>query len=256
MNSKIKKVSVYLALFIMLLSWVSLPIKAKEKQVKSNIANTWLFVPKAGQSNKFEKAFKKHIAFRKSKKDPRTWQVYQAEMGANMDTYYVRYCCVSWPDIDEYTTWATKAKVSKNWLKNVSKFVAHYELNRSETDFKNSNWSKDLKYKYVGVTNYKVKMGHYEEVTKDREIFSKAAKKENWPYNWSWSDNINGTGGMSLAIPYMNYSAMTPPETKFSEMLAKYLGSEDKAKKVLDRWRTHFESISYNIYVLRDDLSM
>jgi len=39
-------------------------------------------------------------------------------------------------------------------------------------------------------------------------------------------------------------------------MLAKHLGNKEKAKKLLSRWSSHFKSVSYNVYVLREDLSM
>jgi len=61
---------------------------------------------------------------------------------------------------------------------------------------------------------------------------------------------------MTLAIPYISYWAMAPPEIKFSEMLAKHLKSKQKAKEVLKSWLSHFKEISYNIYLLREDLSM
>jgi hypothetical protein len=252
MIKKLKTTAFYLSVFFLLMSWSPLPVSAEEK----NISNVWVFVPKAGQSADFEKAFKKHIAYRKSMNDPRTWQVYQADMGEHMNAYIVRACCDSWSDLDSYRQWNTKSKASKDWTKNVSKYVASFERNRSEADLKNSNWPADVKYQYVGVNTYKLKLGHYEELMKDKKIISDAAKKENWPYNWFWDDNINGKLEMSLAIPYINYGSMAPPEVKFSEMLAKHLGSKKKAKEVLKRWSSHFKSISYNVYVLREDLSM
>jgi hypothetical protein len=255
MTKTIKAIPFYFSLFILLMSWVSVPINAEEKKLEKNISTTWVFVPKAGQSADFEKAFKKHGAYRKSMKDPRTWNVYKADMGSKMNAYIVRSCCESWSDLDDYRQWHTKSKVIENWRKNVGKYVAHFERNRSEADFKNSNWPADLKYKYVGVNTYKVKLGHYEALEKDKKTFSDAAKKENWPYNWFWDVNVNGQSKINLAIPYMNYGDMAPPEVKFSEMLAKHLGSEKKAKEVLKRWSSHFESILYNVYVLREDLS-
>ena len=121
-----------------------------------------MFVPKAGQSADFEKAFLTHIAYRKSMNDPRTWQVYQADVGENMNAYLVHACCDSRLDLDDYRQWNTKSKASENWAENVSKYIAHYEHNRSEADLKNSNWPEGVKYKYVGVNTYKLKLGHSE----------------------------------------------------------------------------------------------
>jgi len=249
MTKNIRAVSFCFSLLILLVSWTSIPVKAEENKLEKNISNVWVFVPKLGQSAEFEKAFKKHVAYRKSMNDPRTWRVYQADMGPHMNAYIVRACCESWSDLDDYRQWNIESKASENWIENVSKYIAHFERNRSEADLENSHWP-------VGVNSYKLKLGHFKALAKDKKILSDAAKKENWPYNWFWDDSINGKLEMNLAIPYVNYGAMTPPEIKFSEMLAKHLGSEEKAKEVLKRWPSHFKSISYNIYVLREDLSM
>lgn len=256
MTKNIKALPLYFSLLILLMSWISVPINAKETKSEKNISNAWVFVPNAGQSANFEKAFKKHVAYRKSMNDPRTWKVYQADMGSRMNAYIVRACCDSWSDLDDYRQWSIKAKTSENWNDNVNQYIAHFERNRSEGDLINSHWPADVKYKYVGVNSYKLKLGHYKELMEDKKVISDAAKKENWPYHWFWADSVNGKLEMSLAIPYMNYSAMAPPEIKFSKMLAKHLGSEEEAKKLLKRWSSHFKSISYNVYVLREDLSM
>tara|TARA_R110001592_G_scaffold183834_2_gene427573 strand:+ start:690 stop:1460 length:771 start_codon:yes stop_codon:yes gene_type:complete len=256
MTKKLKGLSFYIPLFIFLICWVSVPVNAEEKKVEKNVSNVWIFVPKAGQSADFEQALKKHITYRKSMNDPRTWHVYQADMGSHMNAYIVRHCCESWSNLDDYRQWNTKSKATENWGENVSKYITHFEHHRSEADLKNSNWPADVKYKYVGVNNYELKLGHYEALAKDKKTMSDAAKNGNWPYNWFWEDNVNGKLEMSLAIPYINYGAMAPPEVKFSEMLAKQLNSKKKAKELLKNWSSHFKSITYNVYVLREDLSM
>lgn len=256
MTKATKAISFYFSLFIFLMSWVLVPVNAEEKKVEKNVSNVWIFVPKAGQSADFEKALKKHIAYRKSMHDPRTWHVYQADMGPHMNAYIIRHCCESWSDLDDYRQWNIKSKATENWRENVSKYIAHFERHRSEADLKNSNWPADVNYKYVGVNTYILKLGHREALAKDKKIMSDAAKEGNWPYNWFWEDDVNGKSGISLAIPYINYGAMAPPEVKFSEMLAKQLNSKKKAKELLKKWSSHFKSISYNVYVLREDLSM
>jgi len=250
------KRAIVLPLLMILFAWISLPANAEQKNAIKNIANVWIFIPKQGHVNDFTEAFKKHITFRKSMHDPRSWQVYTPNMGENMNTYIVRYCCDSWANLDDYEQWSTESKASQHWQKNVAKYVDRFEHHRSEVDFKNSNWASKLEYKYVGVTHYIIKQGHYSALNEDKKLLSDAAKKQNWPFNWSWSDSIDGKASMNLAIPYINYAAMTPPETKFSEILAKHLNSKKKAKKLLKRWSSHFDSTSYNVYEHRKDLSM
>lgn len=256
MTKKLKAISFYFSLFIFLMTCVSVPVNAEEKKLDKIITTMWVFYPKAGKAAEFEKAFKKHVEYRKSMKDPRKWSVYQADMGPKMDAYLVRSCCDTWAELDDYREWNIKSKASENWRENVSEYVAHYERSRSEADFENSHWPADVKYKYVGVNTYRLKLGHSAERAKDKKTLSDAAKSENWPYNWFWDESINGKMEMNLAIPYMSYGAMAPPEVKFSQMLAKHLGDKEKAKKLLSRWSSHFKSVSYNVYVKREDLSM
>jgi hypothetical protein len=248
-----KNKPLYITLLVILMSWLALPAFAADKSDK-NISVVWSFVPKDGKVAEFEAGFKKHIAYRNAKNDPRHWRVYMQEMGGNLDTYYVRFCCVSWADIDEYKQWSSKAETGQNWNDNVNQFIANYRMDRSEIDLENSNWANDVEFKYVGVTSYNVKLGHGKALAEDKKIMSEAAKAQNWPYHWSWSDNINGKHRISLAVPYKSYAEMAPIETKFSKILAKHLKSEKKAKQLLERWISHFDSISYNIYKLRDDL--
>jgi hypothetical protein len=37
-------------------------------------------------------------------------------------------------------------------------------------------------------------------------------------------------------------------------MMTKHFGDSAKAEETIQRWRSHFESVHYNIYALRPDL--
>jgi hypothetical protein len=89
---------------------------------------------------------------------------------------------------------------------------------------------------------------------RDIKLFSGVANASHWPYSWCWSQDVGSEGNMSLAIPYKNWTAMAIHEQEFSEMTAKHLKNNRKANKLFERWKSHFDTIEYNIYVLRADL--
>ena len=202
----------------------------------------------------WKKALKKHVQHRKELKDPREWRFYSRVLGDDLDQIAIRSFGFGWQGMDSYQDWSKEKNPQKHWNKYVDKYVANYQHYMSVIDTENSHWGPDVEYKYVGLTSYKVKMGHWTAVNEDKKIMSDAAKAQNWPFNWSWAENVSGQGNLSLAVPFENWASMAPAEMKFSEVLAKHLGDADKAKELFERWSSHFESTSYDIYVLGDDL--
>ncbi|AZG36286.1 MULTISPECIES: hypothetical protein [Shewanella] len=223
---------------------------------KESLSDSWIMTPKDGKSMEFEQAFKKHVARRAELNDPRSWRVYVPVLGDELDRYVIRSCCFGWQGFDEYRQWSEDKDPMTDWQKNVDKLVDKYEHYFSMMDMDNSKWADELTYKYVGVTHYTVKQGHWRAMEEDKKILSEAAKVQKWPYSWSWESSVGGASVLMLAVPYKSYAEMEPPETGFAKMLAMHLGSEDKAKQTLERWASHFESTHYALYEWREDLSM
>ncbi len=247
MNKKI-----FLPLLTSLLGFILVvPASLAEPQV---LAESFVFTPKTDKVEEFEKALKKHAKHRNELEDPWKWRMYSPVLGDDLDKIAVRTFGFGWADKDTYREWSMKKNPQKHWNKNVDKYVANYAHYMSVIDKENSHWGPDVEYKYVGVTTYKIKMGHRSAVNEDKKIMSEAAKANNWPFNWEWSEAVSGSGVLMLAVPYKNWASMEPGETKFAEVLAKHLGSEDKAKEMFERWSSHFESVGYDLYALRDDL--
>ncbi|NQZ90642.1 MAG: hypothetical protein HRT54_24035 [Colwellia sp.] len=57
MTKKLKALSFYFSLSILLMSWVSVPVNAEANKLEKNISNFWMFVPK--QDN--QPILKKHF---------------------------------------------------------------------------------------------------------------------------------------------------------------------------------------------------
>ena len=255
MNTKISKIII----FIFITSFLITPYitYAAEEEKQPSLADSWIVTPKAGKNSDFEKAFKKHIKFRAKKGDPRVWQTYVPTIGDNLNSYIIRSCCIKWEDIDSYAVWSEKNKIQENWDKNVDKYVATYSHHYNQLDFENSRWpEKDDHFKLFAVTSYKTKVGSGKKIEQSKKKISDYAKKMKWSYSWSWSWGIGGSSNLNLVVPYANYAGITPPKKGFAQVLSDHLGSEAKAQEVLDSWNDNFESTSYSIYQLRDDLSM
>jgi hypothetical protein len=240
--------------------WLFLPLllgaftlQAQEKEL---LAEMWQMEPKAGMDQAFEKSFKEHIDHRQKLGDPRSWQVYMPVLGNKLNQYLIRSCCFEWKDMDSYQQWTKDKDPMTHWNKNVDGKVSHYGHYMSTMDMENSHWPENVVANYVGVTYYKIKPGHWKALTEAVKTISNVAKQHKWPYHWSWSYSVGGEPGMHLAIPYENYTKMTPPEQKFNALMVKHLGSEDKAAAFWKDWASHFETTHYNIYQHNKELSM
>lgn len=243
--------SAFTVLFTMLLAT---PAAMAEEKSPEILAETWVMVPMQGKAADLEMALKKHAAHRVELKDPRQWNLYSSVFGDNLDMIAARSFGFTWSDMDSYRDWNNEKKPGEHFNEFVLPTTKNTEHYLSVIDMANSHWGADVEYNYVGVSTYQVKMGHQGAMEEDIKLFSDVAKSSNWPYNWSWAQSVTGKGNFSLAVPYKTWAAMAPPEQKFSEMMAKHLGSAEKAKEVFERWQSHFDSISYDVYVLRTDL--
>lgn len=250
-NSILKGLGLSLAILL------SFTLTLQAAEVKPDaLADVWVMTPNAGQEAQFEAAFKKHVQFRIDKGDSRDWKVYRPAIGTGMDRYIVRYCCTKWKDVDAYQKWQADNKILENWYANVDQYVGRYEHFYSRVDFANSHWPEEEGYRYFAVTDYRVKMGQWKEVTAVKKQLSDSAKAMKWPYSWAWGQKIGGKGGLSLVIPYRNYAEMTPPEKTFAQALAKHMKSEEKAEELLEDWSDNFKSTTYTVYRLVDEMSM
>lgn len=223
---------------------------------KESLSESWIMDLKDGKAMEFEQAFKTHVAHRAELKDPRSWRVYVPVLGDELDRYVIRSCCFGWQGLDEYRQWTKDKNPMTDWQQNVDILVDKYEHYLSVVDEDNSQWADEVKYQFVGVTHYKVKQGHWQAMEADKKMLSEAAKTQKWPYSWSWGASVGGEGSITLAVPYQSYAQMEAPEPGFAKMLATHLGDEDKAKEVLQRWSSHFDSTHYALYEWREDLSM
>jgi hypothetical protein len=229
---------------------------ATAQEKPADLADVWVMVPNAGQSTQFEAAFRKHLNYRKNNGDTRQWNTYTPVVGSDLNHYIVRFCCTKWAEVDRYVKVQEKGKMSDDWNNNVAKYIKRYEHYYARLDFANSNWPAKSDFNFFAVTRYQQKMGTAGSVSEGKKALSGYAKAMKWPYSWSWSEQIGGSGGLSLVIPYNDYAGMTPPEVSFYQAVGKHLGDEAKTKALFDRWSDNFKATDYTVYKLRKDLAM
>ncbi len=220
-----------------------------------NLADAWVMRPKAGQESDFEKKFKEHITFRKSKGDVRNWTVWTPVTGDDLNRYIVRSCCHEWKDQDAYREWTMKNGLLEHWNANVAPHVEAYEHHFYELDTENSNWTSTAPPAYVGVTMLEPKMGKSPMIADHVSKLSTAAKEMSWPYEWAWTRRVGGGPHLAIVIPYASYAAMEAPEKSFAEALGEKIG-KDEAGKVLAAWADNFKTSYYTIYALHREMSM
>ncbi len=227
-----------------------------QDEAPPSLSDSWMVVPKPGHEAEFEAAFKAHVAMRDEKGDPRRWQVYTPVVGDRIDYHVVRHCCFDWADQDAYSAWSLESGLGQHWNETVHPHVASYQHHLSSTDWANSHWPEGTVANYVGVTTWVVKQGSGAGMTQSVTELSSVAKEHDWPRNWVWGNRISGSASLYLASPHENYASMAPPEQNFYAFLAEHLDSEEKAREMLDRFSSHFESASYTIYRHNKELSL
>ncbi|GAA0858977.1 hypothetical protein [Aliiglaciecola litoralis] len=224
------------------------PFAMADNHSPQMLAEMWVMTAKDGQAPSLMEAMKKYDADSRKLDNPRDWHMYTPVFGNHLNMIAVRSFGFSWPDMDSYQAWRTEHNMQQKWNTDVHQFVANYGHYLSVVDTENSHWGPEVKFRFVGVTNYKVKMGHWQAMEKDKKTLSDAAKAQKWPFNWEWAKSVSGESMLMLAVPYENWAAMAPPETTFTDVMTKHLGSEEEAKKVLERWTSHFEKTSYDLW--------
>lgn len=221
-----------------------------------NVADLWVVTVDYANAAAFEEAFKTHGVARKEAGDPRSWQVYTAAAGGELNTYSIYSCCFKWADADAYDEWTLDSGIMGHWNEQVAQYVDDYRHQFQVVDLDNSNWPDDASaYNYFGVTSWQPKPGAENSRQAALKAFTAVAKENGWSRPWSWSYGVGGDAEMILVSPYVNYADMEPPEQSFFEFVAEHLGAEEAARLFGD-FGNSFWSSEYTIYLLRRDLSM
>ncbi len=238
-----------------------LPLSAMADEEPGPLAEMWLVTVDISDMGKFQSALKDHLALRTEKGDPWKWQVYTTVVGENLDQIAIRYCCISWADVDSYAKWENdNPEIFTDWMEKVDPYVNKTERYFEQMDWKNSHWAEEANTsKLFGVTEWVVKGEHGVDFAAAREKMSQIAINQGWATderNWIWATTIGGRKTESVVVPYENYAAMAPDEESFYAFLTKQLGSEEAAAELLKAFNSATWGSSYTVWQHRPDLSM
>lgn len=232
---------------------------ALAQESTANLADVWVFSPKDGHIEAFEAAVASHMAFRKEAGDTRAWEVWRPVTGENLNNYIIRYCCVSYSDMDAYVAWGRDSNTGQHFSDNVAEHVGKVAHYLDSVMMEHSNWPENTQeYPYVGVTWWKPKAGMMRgNITRQIARFHEIAQNGNFdqPYGWMFSE----TGDPMLAVvsPYKSYADMEEPEKTFFDIAKEQMESEEDVMKMFQEFSSSFEALpTYEIYRRDDDLSM
>jgi hypothetical protein len=228
---------------------------------QANLVSYWEIVPKAGQEEAFEEAWKANVAIRAESETPRPWQIYTPVTGEALNVYVFRFCCFEWGGQDAYIAWNEgNSAVGDDWDENVHPHVESYAHYFAEIDLDNSHWPDDVsRFKYFGVTTWSLAPGGGVAYDSARDEISQIAINNGWATDdrfWGWSTRIGGSPQESIVVPYENYADMVPGEQSFFEFLTEHMGSAEAAGALFEKFSSAVSSSNYTIWAHDPDLSM
>jgi hypothetical protein len=229
--------------------------KAMSRTPTGNIADRWVFWPKAGQEKEFEAAVKEHAAWRKKAGEPFTWSTYQPIVGTDLTYYVIRSDDHQWKDFDAEDAWGAKAKANDAYEQQVGVHVARAVHYFEETDAAHSHYAANKDDKYFTVYSRNLKGGSRGDVMGALDKIHKALMDEKWPYRHRIAWLIGGADTLRIVIPTKNYAEMADPDPPLTKVLAKGLGSDEAASATLKQFDSSFDHYDTTVYVLRPDLS-
>ena len=224
------------------------------------LASVWIFAPKQGETDKFEKAMREHAAMREKGGDTRDWSVYSVAIGDHMGIYQVRYCCFDWADEDAYNAANADKGFGEHFQKTVAPHVDHMHHYFERMDFEMSSWPDDMDdTEYVGVTSWVWKEGAGAASSDARKQITQVLLDEGWgdDNHWLWHSRIGGKPMIMVAVPYENYADMAPPEeTMYEFMLQNSDMDAEELDATFQAFGSGFSSSDYTVWQSRPDLSV
>ncbi len=248
-----------LPMLLLALLLALLPLSVLAQATNGSLVDDWTITVKGSHQAQFEAAFREYMDLSKKHSDPRVWDVYTPDTGAEMARYVARSCCYNWADQDAYAAWnSQKPIVNEFWYSNVAEHVESMSHYYFEMDFANSHWPENLTAPAMaGVTEFSIAAGKVAQFHAARAELSQIALNQGWSAagnHWSWADRIGGSPSVDLVIPFQNYADMASERQPFAAFLTEKMGAE-KAAALMEKITSAVTSSTYTIWVHRPDLS-
>lgn len=236
---------------VLLAAWV--PLLAQEGE-RGPLTDTWVLWTRDGHQTQIEAALRAHAAWRKQAGEPRTWQIYQPVIGADLGHYVIRSEGHHWRDFDAAAAWAQSSRADDVYFRDVGPHVARVEHYVVMDDVAHSRWIERDDYRYFGVSRFAPRPGTRPQVLEAMGRIHKALADGGWPRGYAILWTMGGAGGFTVVEGFASYAEMAEPEPDFVQTLGKALG-EQAAADTLRQFASAMERIDYTVYVHRPDLS-
>lgn len=249
-----------LSFFLICVLWLAAPLAATAQDDAGPLEEMWLLTPKSGQASEFYQALKDHMAYRSEHGDPRVWLAYTPMLGNGLSRVQVRYCCVTWADVEAYREWGAKnPDIDTHFNEHVAPYLdkaAHYF---EAVDKTNSHWVDNDDYRYFAVTEFHSKPGKRGDFAAAAEEMSQIALNQGWATkdrSWEWFKRIGGTPVDSLVVPHVNLAELDGGDRGFFDFLVKQMGSVEAATALTQRFDASTRKRSFQIWEYQENLSM
>lgn len=242
-----------LVLFTMLLA---LPVLAAEPAGDLAIINT--HTPKAGATEKYEAARKKHMAWHKAQKDPWSWLTWEIVSGEAGGTYYTGSFGHAWKELDgrEKLEKADTADFDKNIGPTLGRSFTSYYVVRPDLSLTQPSDAPPSAYSVL--TFFLINPDGLNDFLDTVKKVNDGIKKTSYPQAGSsaWYQLVNGGEGPMyvLSSSRANWAAFAPPGKTLDQMMEEAYGKEQGAA-ILARGRKAIRSSRTETIKYRPDLS-
>lgn len=224
---------------------------------ESNLARSYMVVPKDGMSAQFEAALKAHAQWRQENGDPWNWGVSTYDTGEHISAYGIRSGGHSWADFDAYDA-GFGPRGLQHWMATVAPLVKSMTSTITASDQENSKLPPaGTQLALVTVTQFQLRPGREQQF---QQLVSQAMEhlRDNLPGYWVWQSPVTGGGPgpwVELVGLYPSWADMREQDPTFASIMTEAMGQDGFAKWMNDLGQT-FRGVESWTQRLRPDLGV
>jgi len=229
------------------------PVVAQDEEKNDGIARVILITAKDGQNKALEEAIVKYHHYVADKKGSWRYQWYSIETGPDTGKYIARSGGHNYEDFDVEFDWGEEA--GKKFASLVQPHIDNMVITITKTDPDLGIWPDSMEgYKYVSVTHWHIKPGHYRAFNDGLKKIDGILKEGGWPNYYAFVNPVSGGKGgqTSVVTPRKNFADMAPKEPSFEEVMGKALGEEGMKSFMADWSQTYSSGQNFLLRYMKD----
>lgn len=221
----------------------------EETESEPTLARGHSFEIKAGSQVAFQKAFAKHVQWRRDNKDPWGWECYVIVNGPEVGRYVVRSYPHTWADFDDYYNNEFGQKALEHWNANVAPHLASENADISDMRWDLSKWTDERDYEYFLVNTNRLKIGKQWYYLNAIQQISDTLKEANWEGDWLVDvEKVGGNGNtVWVVFPFENFAGMEEPSPDAYAVFLEVHGQE-KTDEVFGQLNDAIANSEANLY--------